>query len=320
MTKLYVGIDVGGTKVAYGLFDENYRILSRTQLPSRPDLPVEEAMSEIVGGVDILMAQSEYRRDELTAVGVCLPSFIDHKTGSITYTSNLPNWVGVPARDMLSERLNVPLMLDNDANAAAIAEHRMGAGKDAEHMIYITISTGIGGGLIINRRIFRGSHGMAGEIGHVLLSDSIGFPCACGNPGCAESISSGPNMARYAAHRIQEGAKSSIARYAGDEPITTVHVGKALAENDQLAIETVDRAAEYLARLFLSLYQTLDINLVVYGGGAVKVGPRLMEQSSARFNVLCRYASEYPVTFRPAQLGDDTGIIGAALLTSMADE
>lgn len=318
MTKRYVGIDVGGTKVAYGLFDENYDLLCRMQTPSRPDLPAPAAMKEIIDGVDKLLAEAKHQRSDLAGVGACLPSFINHKTGVVAYTANLPTWVGVSARDMLSEGLGVPVSVDNDANAAALAEHSKGAGTDRENMIYITISTGVGGGLIINDHIFRGSHGMAGEIGHVLVSDAHGFPCGCGNAGCVESIASGPNMARYAAHRIEAGAQSSISRYADGKPITTVHIGQALRESDPLAVETVDHAAEYLGRLFQSLYQILDIDLIVYGGGAVKVGPRLMERSMARFNALCKYAADYPVTFRPALLGDDTGIIGAALLTSAA--
>lgn len=318
MTNRYVGIDVGGTKVAYGLFDENYDLLHRMQAPSRPDLPAPDAMKEIIRGVDRLLSEANCPRNDLTGVGACLPSFINHKTGVVAYTANLPTWVGLSARDMLSEGLGLPVAVDNDANAAALAEHSKGAGAGAVNMIYITISTGVGGGLIINNHIFRGSHGMAGEIGHVMLSDTYGFPCGCGNVGCAESIASGPNMARYAAHRIESGAKSSISQYANGQPITTVQIGQALAENDPLAIETVDHAAEYLGRLFQSLYQVLDIDLVVYGGGAVKVGPRLMERSIARFNELCKSAADYPVAFRPALLGDDTGIIGAALLTSAA--
>lgn len=315
MSTLYVGIDVGGTKVAYGLFDEEYRLLKRLEIPSRPEIPAEAMMDEIIDGVDVLLAAGNSGRGDLAAVGACFPSFINHREGRVIYTVNLPNWVGLPIQDMLSQRLGAPVEVDNDANVAALAEHRQGAGQGADNMIYITISTGIGGGLIINNQLFRGSHGMAGEIGHMLVSDKYGFSCGCGNPGCVESISSGTNMARYAAMRIAEGAESSISRYAGGGEITTRHIGKALAENDPLAIETVDHAAEYLGRLFESLYQVLDIDLIVYGGGAVKVGPRLMERSISRFNEMCKYGAEFPVTFAPARLGDDTGIIGAALLT-----
>ena len=179
----------------------------------------------------------------------------------------------------------------------------------------LAVSTGIGGGLILNGDLYRGIHGCAGEIGHMFVSDSLGYPCGCGVTGCVQSISSGPHMAEYAMNRIKEGAESSILRYAGTlSKIDMVAVGRAFAENDPLAVEVVERGAEYLGRMFQSLYQIFDINVFVYGGGVMKLGPRFVDMIIASYRRYSQMELKYPAHFLPAELGDNTGMIGAALL------
>ena len=162
-------------------------------------------------------------------------------------------------------------------------------------MIYVSVATGVGGGLILGGDLYRGIHGCAGEIGHMFVSDSTGYPCGCGVSGCVESIASGLNMAKYAMERIQEGAESRILDHAGTvSRIDMVAVGKALNENDPLAIEVVERGAEYLGRMFQSLYQIFDINVFVYGGGVMKLGEPFVSRIIAAYRRYSQMEYRYP--------------------------
>jgi glucokinase len=191
----------------------------------------------------------------------------------------------------------------------------MGAGQGHEHLVYVTISTGIGGALILNGKLYRGMHGMAGEVGHMFISDMTGYPCSCGVTGCVESIASGKHMARYATDRIKEGMDSRILDHAGTMTnIDMVAVGRALAGGDSLAIEIVNRGAEYLGRMFHSLNMIFDINVFVIGGGVTQLGKKFMDRIVASYRHYSLMDQKYPARFLPAALGNDAGLIGAALL------
>ena len=253
--------------------------------------------------------------EEVRGVGAAFPSHVDFAEGVLLETADLYQLNDTPVRDMLKKRLALPVFIDNDSNAAALAEHRLGAGRGVRDMIYVAVSTGVGGGLILGGELYRGIHGSAGEIGHMFVSDSTGYPCGCGVSGCVESIASGANMAKYAIDRIKEGAESRILDHAGTmSGIDMVAVGKALAEDDPLAIEVVERGAEYLGRMFQSLYQIFDINIFVYGGGVMKLGERFVSRIIAAYRRYSQMEYRYPAQFLPAELGDNAGMIGAALL------
>ena len=230
-------------------------------------------------------------------------------------TSNIISLNDLPVRDMLRDRLELPVYLDNDANTAALAEHELGAGRGHDDMIYATLSTGIGGALILNGKLYRGIHGMAGEIGHMFISDSTGYPCSCGVTGCVQSISSGMHMARYATDRIKEGLDSRILDHAGTlSNVDMVAVGRALAGGDSLALEVVTRGAEYLGRMFHSLNMIFDINVFVLGGGVTKLGKRFLDRIVAAYRHYSLMDQKYPAQFLQAELGGAAGMIGAALL------
>lgn len=311
--KVHIGIDVGGTKLAYGLFDKEHHCLAKLKAPSMPEAEADVMIGAMVSHMDKLLAQAGYTRDDLGGVGAAFPSHIDTRIGVIITTSNLPHWNHIPIQRILSERMGCRVVVDNDANVVAIAEHRIGAGRGHKHMMFVTISTGIGCGIIINDQIFHGSIGMAGEIGHMFISDTYGFKCGCGSVGCVESIVSGPKVELYMKKRLQEGAKSCLSEIDGH--VTTHHLADAVRINDPLAMETIELMSEYLARMFASLYQALNIDHVVYGGGLTKI-PLLIDKMTARFDELVLHAKDYPVTFVPVALGDDMGIIGASFLVT----
>ena len=315
MKKYVVGVDVGGSKILCGLFDDQMRLVRVIQRSTDQELPPNEMMDTLEAHVRELIRGAGVGIEEVRGIGAAFPSHVDFADGVLLETADLYQLNNIPVRGMLEDRLNLPIYIDNDSNAAALAEHRLGAGRGYRDMIYVTIATGVGGGLILNGDLYRGIHGSAGEIGHMFVSDSAGYACGCGVSGCVQSIASGANMAKYAIDRIKEGYDSRILDHAGTmSRIDMVAVGKALAEGDPLAIEVVSHGAEYLGRMFQSLYQIFDINIFVYGGGVIKIGKPFIDRIIAAYRKYSQMDYRYPAEFLPAELGDNAGMIGAALL------
>ncbi len=193
MKKYAIGIDVGGTKIAYGLFDLEGELLGRTEHPSDQEADGPAFSDQIIRTTEELMKKNGVSKDEVTGVGVCICSYIIFDKGYVYLTSALEKIQNFYMRDYLQERLGLPVVLDNDANVAALAEHRKGAGRGTRHMVYVAVSTGIGSGIIINGDLFRGSYGFAGEVGHMLITPDEGLLCGCRNKGCSVLPSSSPS-------------------------------------------------------------------------------------------------------------------------------
>ena len=315
MGKYAIGIDVGGTNSKIGLFDSKMHPLNVINTLTDKELEADQLLDILASQAEQLMKEHGLTRADIRGVGAAFPSFIDYKNGVVLETSNIISLTDQPIRDMLSDRLKLPVWLDNGANCAALAEHELGAGRGHDDMIYATIATGIGGALILNGKLYRGIHGMAGEIGHMFISDSTGYPCSCGVTGCVQSISSGVHMARYVTDRIKEGMDSRILDHAGTlSNIDMRAVGKALNQGDPLALEVVSRGAEYLGRMFHSLNMIFDINVFVYGGGVTKLGKKFIDRIIASYRHYSLMDQRFPAQFLPEELGDDAGMIGAALL------
>ena len=310
-----IGIDVGGTHIKLGLFDSAMQLLAEQSFLTDKDATALELMDFLALKARALAEKAGIRLEDVRGIGAAFPSSIDARKGLTLESSNIVALNDQPVRDMLQQRLNLPVYVDNDGNVAALAEHRYGAGRGYDNMIYATLATGIGGGLILNGQLYRGMHGMAGEIGHMFVSDSTGYPCGCGVIGCVHSICSGVFMARYAMDRIKEGTESRILDYAGTlSNIDMVAVGRALQMNDPLALEVVNRGAEYLGRMFHSLNLIFDINIFVYGGGITNLGHRFTDRMIASYRHHSLIDQKYPAKFIPAELGGRAEIIGAALL------
>ncbi len=315
MKQYRIGIDVGATNIKIGLFDEEMDLKDYAQALTDQQASLEEIIDLMVALTRRLLSANGVTLGELEGMGAVFPSYIDYRKGIVLETSYIMALSNAPVRDLLEARLGVRVVLDNDANAAALAEHRLGAGVGCSDMIYVALATGIGGGLILNGKLYRGMHGMAGEIGHMFVSDSTGYPCSCGVTGCVQSISSGAQMAKYVTDRIKEGEDSSILNYAGTlSNIDMEAVGKALQGNDSLALEVVHRGAEYLGRMFHSLNQILDINVFIYGGGITKLGSRFIDRMIAAYRHYSLVDQRYPARFIPAKLQEKASVYGAALL------
>lgn len=303
-----IGVDAGGTKVAYGLFSEDEKLLDRYQHPT-PITADGPAFSDlVVESVEWLLRKNGISNSELQGVGICMPSFILFEQGYVCMTSAMVNIRDFAMRDYLMERLQVPVVLDNDSNVAALAEHRYGAGRGSRHMVYMATSTGIGSGFILNGELFRGSYGWAGESGHMLITPDAGLDCGCRNAGCFMSWASGRYIPQHI-RRLAEGRETCMD--LGPD-LDCVELLRACRLSDPVALEALDQMAHYLAVCVFNIYQLLNVNLFVFGGGLVNFGPLLYDRVRAEFD---RYNHiPQPVEFRFAALEQDFGIIGAAEL------
>lgn len=304
-----IGIDAGGTKVAYGLFGPDGNMVDRMQHPTDALADGPAFSDYIVRNVRQLLEKNHIAPDALDGIGICMPSFILFDQGYICMTSAMPGIKDFAMRDYLAERLPVRIVLDNDSNCAALAEHRFGAGRGSRHMIYVSASTGLGSGIIIDGKVFRGSYGWAGECGHMLATPDEGIQCGCENRGCYMSYASGRYAPMHAKVRMAQGEESKMPVC---DDLCCTHILEALEQGDALATEIVEQMAHYNAVCLFNVYQMLNINLFVFGGGLVHFGDALFGRIRAEFD---RYNHiPQPVYFRFAELEKDFGIIGAAEL------
>jgi glucokinase len=297
-------VDLGGTKVLVGLVDDSGTVAD-TELRPTPQSGPEAVVEAIADAVE---AVARRNRQSPERVGVGVPGPLSIREGVVFEPPNLRGWRKVPLREMLERRLQRRVVLENDANAAACGEWWRGAGRGARHVLYVTVSTGIGGGLILEGRIYRGASDTAGEIGHTVV-DPNGPVCPCGRVGHLEGIAAGPAIARWVRGAIAAGRRSAL---AGLDDCTAEDVAGAAAAGDGLAREAFARAGRYLGYAVGSMFNLLNPEVVVIGGGVSKVGDLL-------FAPLVEAAQQtaFEVPFRaarivPAALGNEVGVVGAA--------
>lgn len=303
-----IGIDAGGTKVAYGLFDQENRLLDRYQHPTPAEADGSAFSDLVIECVEQMLKRNHLTKNDLLGIGMCMPSFILFDEGYVCMTSAMVNVREFPMRDYLYERLQVPVILDNDCNGAALAEYIYGAGRGARHMVYMATSTGIGSGLILNGQLFRGSYGWAGESGHMLITPDEGLDCGCQNKGCFMSWASGRHVPQHIRNKAQN--QDTIMDLGPDLDCRELY--RACVAADALAMEILEQMAHYIAVCVFNIYQLLNVNIFVFGGGLVNFGPMLFDRVRQEFD---RYNHiPQPVEFRFAELKQDFGIIGAAEL------
>lgn len=318
MGKYAVGIDVGGTKVAYGLFNDRGELIAKKKLPSRKDLSSEPYFDVMVQNVRELLAQQHLTEADLRGIGIDVPSTVLFEKGMVINSVNLPMLNNFDVLSYMKKALGdkVKVVLDNDAHAAALAEYRRGAGRGFKHMVYCAVSTGVSTGLIINGQVFRGTYGFAGESGHMLITPDTGVQCGCGNKGCFESYCSGSKVVTHIQDAIAAGTKTQMTDLAGGAAnITAEHLLKACQNGDELARQMVDMMAHYMGVWLFNVYVFLNINCFVFGGGLLNFGEVLfkpVQETFAHYNH--NRQQDYPVYFKKAELGDDFGIYGAVEL------
>ena len=302
-------MDLGGTKMAVGVVDAEQRIHHETTAPSR-GLSEDELVAELERAVE----EARAARPQVAAVGLGIPCTIDRERGVAITAVNLPI-TDVPIRDLMTERIGLPVFIDNDANVAALAEHTFGVARGARNVVMLTIGTGIGGGLILEGRPYRGTIGAGAELGHVVV-DLDGPRCQgnCPNRGCIETFASGTALARDGRFAAEQAPDSALGRaLASGEPFDGHTVTKAAMDGDPTALDVVAEAGRHLGAAFSSYANTFDPDVIVCGGGVMALGDLLLDP--AREELAKRALPPMNRTkVRAAELGPKAGMIGAAVM------
>lgn len=304
---LILGIDVGGTKLAAGVGTAEAGLLSWADERTRVAEGVEPVIGRMVDLARRAIAAAGRPEAELAAVGVGIGGPLDPVRGVIQDPPNLPGWTDVPLGDRLRQAFRLPVFIRNDADAAALAEHRFGAGRGCDNLVYLTISTGIGGGVIIGGRLYAGESGNAGEIGHVSVAHD-GWPCVCGRRGCPEAFASGTSIAQRARRALANGHVSVLGERS---EVTARDVAEAARDGDRLARTIWDETMVVLGATVANVLNAFNPGLVILGGGVTRAGDLLFEpvRRLALSQTLGPQARDAQIV--PAQLGEQTGVLGA---------
>ena len=310
--KLVLGVDIGGTKVAAGLVNEAGEILSKTRVPMVVTGSAADAMDCVHRAIEAAMKMSPA---PIQAIGISSPGPLDPKEGIVLNTPNLPCWRNFALLKEVTGRYGLRTQVENDANAAGLAEALWGAGESAGSLFYATIGTGIGTAIIESRRIYHGRTGAAAEGGHMTLDFKAPVRCACGKRGCLESMASGPAIARRAQERLDgDGPRSLLSTRSARGHLTAKDVLEAAEAGDPVAREIVDETVDLLAVWLGNVIDLLEPEVIVMGGG---VGSRMsawlprLQSSLLRWTINSR-AGEIPLL--SARYGEDSGIAGSAAL------
>jgi glucokinase len=309
VTRALVGVDLGGTKILAALVDSDGRVLDRVR-QSTPQTGPDDVVETIAGSIRTLLERHRLAASAIAGVGIGAPGPMDPNTGVVFEPPNLQGWRDVPLAEMVTARLGISTFVENDANAAALGEWWVGAGAGVNDLIYITVSTGIGGGLILSGRLYYGVSGTAGEIGHMVL-EPHGPRCGCGRLGCLEALASGTAIAREGRMAVAGGRSTTLAAIA-QQALTAEDVARAARDGDPVARDIFARAATYLGIGITNLVNLLNPAMVIIGGGVSRAGELLFAPIR---RIVTQEAFERPgtaVRIVPSALGEDVGAIGAA--------
>jgi len=317
VTPVAIGIDLGGTNCRAALVGRQGRIGAMSRRPTRMAAGYSAWLEELAEGIEALLRQGRALGLMVAAVGMGAPGLIT-ADGTVVTSPNLPALDGRPLAVDLAERLQLPVVVANDANAIAWGEALFGAGRDFTSFLTMTLGTGVGGGLVLGRRLWLGADGAAGEVGHWTVVPD-GRPCGCGNRGCLEQYASARALAVLARERMDAGEPSALAQIAAAE-LTSRQVGDAARQGDALALAVLEEAGGYLGQVLGGIANLLNLDGAVIAGGAVDsfdlMHPAILRE-------LRRHAFAVPgrrLAVVPGRLGDEAGILGAAALAGFSEQ
>ncbi len=316
---LVVGVDVGGTKIAAAVVDRAGRIYGRVQHPTDLASPAMTLRS-IAGAVESAVEAAGAHRTDITGVGLGIPGKVDPKTGAGLVSVNL-GWRDVPVTPVLEASLGIRCAIENDVRAAALGESYYGAGRKARNMVYLSLGTGIAAGFILDGKLYRGTTGFAGEIGHAIVQPD-GPVCKCGARGCLEVLAAGPAIAARARAAIEAGGETALRDAAGDwDRLTSEQVCQAAVQGDPLAQTILREVGGYIAYGIHLLAMFLDPELIVLGGGVGLAGNVLLNAVQEHAERLAAEAPMFAEVYQPGMLeltalGRDVAILGAAALAA----
>lgn len=307
--KCYIGLDIGGTTIKVGICNADGELEHKFEGPTESDKGADHFIQNIANYVQSIIEESSYNLNQVAGIGVGMAGFLDIPRGFVKQSPNL-GLENLPLKDLLEEKLNIPVKINNDANVAALGEAWSGAGAGLKHMVCLTLGTGVGGGVIIDGKINQGFNSLAGELGHMaVVPDLEAIKCGCGQMGCLETVSSATGIIRMANDAVERGDKTTLSML---DNITAKDVFDAAKLNDEVALRIVQRAAHYLGKSLALLAVINNPQRFIFGGGVSRAGDILFDAIKENFE---KYTSEIireGIDIVPAVLGNDAGIIGAA--------
>ncbi len=319
-----VGIDLGGTNTKLAVVDRAYRILTHRSVPTQPETGPRAVIAALTQVAEALVQQANLAHGDVVGVGFATPGPLDLGAGRITKAANLPGWHHVPVRDLLRERIGLPVTLENDGNAAAFGEYIAGAGVGCEHLVVLTLGTGVGAGVIVDGAVLHGHFDNAGELGHMIVVVD-GLPCPCGQRGCLERYASADAIVRRVEanaetpkRRNTETCRPEPTAYSlqstAEKPRTASDIARAATNGDAVCAKVWDEACKYLAVACVNIQHAFNPQRILLGGGMSLAGDLLLApvREHVRSQAWSLHADLPEITL--AKLGPDAGVIGAAAL------
>ncbi len=317
MKRHVVGIDIGGTKLATVVADDTGHILNKVRKPTLAERGPEYALQLLFDMVHETIELAGLERTAISAIGVSCGGPLDTKTGIIYSPPNLPGWDALPLKAKLESEFQIPVTIENDANASALAEYRFGGGRGYNAVLYMTMSTGIGGGIVLDGQVYHGANDSAGEVGHQILLPN-GPPCGCGKRGCLEALCSGPAIARraQAAVRNEKASATALLALAGGrvEDVRSEHVLVAARQGDVLGLQLVEETGYYMGWGIANLVNILNPDIVLLGTIAIAAGDLLLNPIRKTVSDFAMTRPAEVVKIAPAQLGEALGDLAAIAL------
>ena len=314
-----VGVDVGGTKVAAGLVNRDGEIKKQVRTPMVANRGAGEGLAAVVSAIDLLFNHDAKARNLIRGIGICAPGPLDPTTGVVINPPNVPCWRNFPLAAEIEKIYQVPVKVENDANAATLAEARWGAGRGYRHIFYAGIGTGIGTGIVCGGRIYNGRTGAAAEGGHMSI-DYHGPLCGCGKPGCIEILAAGPAIGRRARAKLasEQNASSGILRLANGniKAVSSEMVGQAYAAGDPVAKEVLQETVDLLALWLSNIVDLLEPDVIILGGGVAAMLTPFFDDIANGLAKHCIISRCREIPLLKAHYGADAGIAGGAALCS----
>ena len=307
----YIGIDIGGMSVACGITDEKFNIIYKDSVPTEAKKPGEEIVADIIGLVKKVMDKVNAKEADIKSIGIGAPGMLDRENGVIVRSSNI-NFRNTEIRKLINEQINVPVYVDNDANCAALGEAVSGSTKEVNNSVMITLGTGVGGGVILNKKIYSGFNGHAGELGHTVIVYD-GEPCGCGRKGCWETYASVTALIRQTKKAIEENPESILAKSVDGE-VNGKTAFDAMRAGCPVGKKVVGQYAKYVAVGITDIINILMPEMIAIGGGISKEGDALIKPLIEEVTINMYKKMAVPTKIVTATLGNDAGIIGAAAL------
>jgi glucokinase len=316
MEKLLCGVDLGGTKLSVGLVNPDGTVYDKITVYDHVGKKEEAVVEQITRLIWQLITSNNLKEEDLAGIGMGFPGHVRYKEGITITSSNLKGFKNFPLRESLTKNFSVPVILDNDANAQAFCEFKYGSGKGYDTVIFLTISTGIGAGIIIDRKLYRGMTGTAGEFGHTIINPDSDLVCTCGNKGCLMACACGLSLPHLFKKKTAEGMKSTLQLPEGFDhgKIDGKLIKEGYEAGDPVSISIMNECADYIGISVYNIFQIFNPPVIILGGGLCCWGDRYLTNIKKKFNELARDMIFDKIEIVESAAGGDAGLIGAAAL------